>query len=154
MRIFRFVTDNHLTVRLDLETNDGFCLGRGLDLGTVTKRRTWLSQPPFAGASQAGTMKDVATMTVPLLLPEQASPEDVIELWEALGTELDRPTNNIEFRPDGWPASWFFSTFEADVPPLFRGQDAPAIETLLLDPMPIVLSIPRMPIPTGAGSYI
>jgi hypothetical protein len=102
----------------------------------------------------AGSRLEIRTITIPLILPRQGSWTAVASLMQQLGAELNRPNNVIEFRPDGAASSYFIDTYRAPIPSLFRGQDAPAIETLLFDPHPIPLLIPAHPTLRGAGSFV
>lgn len=155
MQTFRFVSADGSQVLLDLNDTTGWTLGRGFDLGTRTLERTWLSQPPYDGATLASAWAPVVEMRVPLILMPQASAAAIRTKFLALKTELDRPVNVIEFREPTDTASYYIDTFRADVPSLAaRGVDAPNMYLGLRSIGPFVLSISRLPDLRGAGLMI
>lgn len=149
--VFRF-EDSSGVERLDLNDPSGFEVARGLDLGTASVVHTFLSQPPYDGATLAASWRPLATMFVPLILHEQASMAAMKTLWDALVTELDRDTNVIRFQPEGAASASLYDTYRADIPTKYRGQAAPFIGGDLLQDVELVpLVILRHPEPRGAG---
>jgi hypothetical protein len=151
--VLRF-EDGAGVLRLDLNSATGFQFARGFDLGTVDIEHTWLSASPHPGAISASARRPIAEMQLPLLLMPQANFAAMQALWTALAVELDRDTNIIKWQPDGAAAPWYIDTYRAAIPSLIRGQDAPPVWSLLLDPQEIPLVIPRKPILRGASSYL
>lgn len=149
-RILRCVDPTSPTsVRLNLVDGTSFIGGRGLDIGTVGVNRSWIRNTP------TGEWRGPVMMRVPLIIPRQANWAAIQALKTALNTELDRKKNGLEFRPDGAAASWVFLTYMAEIPPIFRGQDAVDLERLLFDPVELVLNIPRHPRPiSGPTTYL
>lgn len=154
-KILRFVADDETTVRLELNAGPpGFILGRGFDLGIGETQMEWLEQKGVNGAVLASTGRPPTQMVVPLILPKQTTVAAMITLIENLNTELDRRFNILEFRPSGTAASYFIDTYRSPLVSLFRGEDVPAPETLLMDPKPIPVTIWRHPIMRGAGTTV
>jgi hypothetical protein len=154
VQIFRFIDDVG-AVRLDLNDVTGWALGRGFDLGVRALERTWLSQPPYDGATLASSWAPPVEMVVPLVLMPQANAAAIRTKFNALKTELDRPVNIIEFREPTDTLSYYIDTFRADVPSLVaRGIDAPNMYLGLRQVGPFVLSITRLPDLRGAGTMI
>ena len=156
MDIFRFVTDDHLSVRLNL--NDGviWALGRGLDLGTVPARKVYLTQDGVDGAVLAESDRGLTQANIPLLLYHGggATPANIRTAFNNLVTELDRPYNNIEFREPGDSVSYFMRTYRADIPSLRRGLVPPPPFKLGTGGPMFFVTVDREPIMTGAGAYI
>lgn len=151
--ILRF-EDSVGAVRLDLNDTAGFQFGRGFSLGTADVEHTWLGAFPHPGAISATQRRPIAEVQLPLILNPQASFNAMATKMAALATELDRETNIIRFHPDGATSPWYIDTYRAAIPSLIRGQDAPPVWSLLLDPLEIPLVIPRKPLLRGAGAYL
>lgn len=151
--VLRF-EDGAGVLRLDLNSATGFEFGRGLDLGTYDIEHSWLSQVPHPGAISAAQRRPIVEMRLPLILKPQANFGAMSALMTTLATELDRATNIIKFQPDGAAAPWYIDTYRAPIPTLIRGQDAPPVWSLLLDPVEMQLVIPRKPVLRGASSYL
>jgi hypothetical protein len=155
MQIFRFVDPGSLAVRLDLNDLTGWSLGRGLDLGARRLERVWLTQPPYDGATLAATFAPPVRMRVPLILMPQATSAAIRSKFNALKTELDRPTNAIEFREPNDSASFIIDTFRADVPSVaHRGIDAPNMFLAKQSIGPFIVEMDRLPDLRGAGAMI
>lgn len=151
--ILRFV-NNVGAVRLDLNSETGFVLLRGLDLGPSELEQTWLFQESVDGAVLAGSRRPIVTMQIPILMRKQASWAAAKALMDALRVELDRTTNVLEYRPHGAGVSYLIDTYRSPIPSLFRGQEAPSPAHLLQDTAPMVLTISRDPAMRGAGAHI
>lgn len=150
--ILRF-EDEAGTTRLDLNTEVGFKLAEGLDLGGNPVEKVWLKQTPHAGAVLAASRLEIATMFVPLLLLPQANVGAMASLMGSLRAEAERTTNILRFQPDGGSAV-VYNTYRFEFPSLFRGQEAllPGSQRLF-DPLPIPLVIERDPTPRD-GTHI
>ena len=151
--IFRFVATDETTVNLDLNAASGWKLGLGLDLGEAGVEQEWLTQQPYDGATLAATRRDLAVMTVPLMLTQQVTWAAVKALMDALAVELTKVANIIEFRPDGAGSSSFIDTYQSPIPSFYRGLELQPIETRLRD-VPMFLHITRAPLLRGAGTFI
>lgn len=143
---FRFVTGVGGSVRLDLNDETGWVLGRGLDFGVSSLEKKYLQQAPFDGATLASSYRPPVTMTVPLILTTQASADAVRTKFEALATELDRATNVLEWRGTGMTQSIFIDTYRADVPSLIRAVDSPSPYLYKSSAGIVVCSIDRAPL--------
>ncbi len=141
-------------VTLNLNDMAGFVLARGLDLGAAEVETTWLSQPPYPGAIPTGFTEQIVTMQIPIQMSKQTNWLAMRSLLNLLHTELLRPTNIIEFKPDPTSASYYFDTYRASIPSLYRGLDAPNPARLKQDPFPMLLQIPRHPQARGASVYV
>lgn len=151
--ILRFVDDVG-AVRLDLNTDTGFVLAKGLDLGEPPLEQVWLHQTPYDGAVLASSRQDVTVMTIPVILRKQASWVAMQTLMTSLKTELARASNIIEYRPLGAGTSFLIDTYRSPTPSLFRGQAAPTAALDLQDSEPMPLTIYRHPVMRGAGAHI
>jgi hypothetical protein len=154
--IFRFVDDAHLTVRLNLNDGTIWALGRGLDIGISTVEKLYLTQPPVDGAVLADSFRPVVTMQVPLLLyPEGgATPANLRDAWDDLAAELDRKTNNIEWRGTGDTVSYFWRTYRANIPSMHRELITPSPMYMKRGGPQFTVEIDREPVATGAGGFI
>jgi hypothetical protein len=156
METFRF-TDAAGTTRLDLMNSSGWMLGRGLDLGTGTVERTYLTQPPNDGAVLASSYRGIVTMQVPLILfpTGGGTPATMKSAIEALITELNRSTNYIRFKPTGYTAAgigeYILYTYRSNIPTLLRGLDTPSPFFMKRGGPSLFLEIDREPVMGGAG---
>lgn len=154
MLIFRFTSFDGGTIRLDLNDPAGWMLARGFELGTRRLERTYIAQPPYAGAVLATSYAPPVKMIVPLLLQQQASVAAVRTKLTQLQTELLRETNTIEMREPNDTASFFIDTFKADVPSIHHAVDAPNQFLFRATISPIVVEFDRLPDLRGAGAMV
>ena len=154
--ILRFVDDPHSGIRLNLNDGTIWALGRGLDVGISTVEKLYLVQPPMDGAVLADSYRPVVPMTIPLILYPNggATPANLRAQMAALATELNRKTNNIEYRGTGDTVSFFWKTYRADIPSLLRGLITPSPFSMLKGGPQFSVTIDRDPVATGAGSWI
>lgn len=150
-RILRFVAEDEVTVRLDLNDPAGLLHGRGLDWGVAPLEADWIGAAPAHGQIQVGPHYTTAQGFLPAIITEQATWDDVEALHQALTVELSRTKNKIEWQPDGAAYPYIIRTYQTHVPPLQRGQDAPSIETLKFDPVDIPIALPRHPLAKRNG---
>ena len=154
MQIFRFVDDVG-TVRLNLLDNNGWQLAQGLDLGARRLERTWLTQPPYDGATLASAWAPTVRMILPLILMPQSSSAAIRAKYNLLKNELDRPVNIIEMREPGDTESFLIDTFKADLPSIaHRGFAAPNMFLAGQSIGPFEIEMDRWPDLRGAGAMI
>lgn len=136
----RFVEPTSHAIRLILNTDTGWSVGEGLDLGGAGLEETTLSNETEDNEEVLSARRPRSVATLPLILTEQTGVAAIIALKDALTVELDRDTNCIEFRPEGGSFSYFFDSYRAPIPSLARGQRL-LTECLLHDSesMPLVI---------------
>jgi dsDNA-binding SOS-regulon protein len=142
--VWRFV-DQTGAERLDMNDPDAWLLGRGLVLGRQPFDKTYISQAPFSGATLATSTPLLVQMQVPLNMQEQDDVDDMLELMDALATELTRTTNIIEGKLPGASTSFFLDTFKTDIPTLIQGVPSPNPYLMGGSVFPVLLDIDRMP---------
>lgn len=151
--ILRFENPADNAIRLDIMDPAGWQTGKGLDLGRSIITGRVLAQPPFDGELPVGQYRPNVEMRIPVYLAPQDTWAEIKALYDALATELDRAANQLRFRPRADAGDYLFDTFRADIPSMFRGQQAhPAL--LGSDAEPMELIIRRKPIVRGAGSFV
>lgn len=138
----RFVEPTSHAIRLILNTDTGWSVGEGLDLGGAGLEETTLENETEDNEEVLSSRRPRSTMSIPLILTEQITVTAIIALKDALTVELDRDTNCIEFRPEGGTFSFFFDSYRALIPSLARGQRL-LTECLLLDSEPMLVVVRR-----------
>ena len=145
--VCRFEDSGGVT-RLNLADPTGFEIARGLNFGTNDLSYTWLTQSGVDGATLAASDRPITMMTIPVVLHPQPSMAALEALWDDLMTELNRTTNILRFQADGAATATLFDTYRSQQPSKYRGLDTPFVgSSMLFDPEPIPLVIPRSPIP-------
>lgn len=155
MQVFRFVTYDGSTVRLDLNNpQSGWFLGRGFDLGVKRWEKTYITQPPYSGAVLASSWAPLVRVRFALFLAPQPSVAAMRTRLTELRTELERETNTIEFREPGDSVSFYMDTFRADVPSVHRGLEIPNEFLFKAVVGPFIIELDRLPDLRGAGAHV
>lgn len=146
--------DAAAVLRLSLMTDDGWQLGRGLDIGTAGLEGSEIRGGGQDGGIPSGLSRPNTEMRIPVYLTPQDTWAEMQALYDALIVELERPRNIIRFKPHDDADPYFFDTYRAhQIPSMFRGQDLhPALAGADIEPLVILLK--RHPVARGAGAYI
>lgn len=148
-----FADPSTLAPRLQLNTDDGWRLGQGLDLGGLGLEETVLFNETEDDEEVISTRRPRSVMTIPVILTQQATVAAIVVLQEALTTELDRETNAIVYVPHGTNLTYVYDTYRAAVPSLIRGQ-ALLTDCLRHDSEQMPLVIRRRSASRVAGTHL
>lgn len=117
-----FADPSTLAVRLQLNTDDGWSLGEGIDLGGLGLEETVLSNETEDDEEVLSSRRPRSTMEIPLVLRKQTSVAAIISLMTALEVECDRAANAIVYQFVGTTTKKVYDTYRCAVPSLIRGQ--------------------------------
>lgn len=140
-------------LRLDLNDPEGWRVGAEFDLGRRTKTKTYISQPGYDGATLTTADLGLRQITLPLYMAKQSDVEAMLDLYDALIDELDRPTNVLEIVP-AEETSILIDTYSGDVDAILNGRNLPDIFERLNSGGPIIVTLDRAPASRGDGTYL
>lgn len=153
MDILRFV-DGAGAERLNLINPTGWFAGAEFNLGRKVKTRIMINQPGVDGDTLATHSRDTRTLILPLYMKPQANITNMLNLYGALVTEVERDTNILEVRPPGFGSSFLIDTYAGDVDALLHGGDLPDVLNRLKTGSPLIVTLPRAPESRGAGTFL
>lgn len=143
--------DDETTVLVDLNTETGFQVGEGADIGKPGIRRTSLQQGGIDGEDVVRSDLANTVVTLPLIIVAQADIAAVDALYASLLAAVDRQRFTLEFRPKGASTSFLMDCFRAAPPSLYRGQRKQP-DCVLFDGY-IPLEFERLPYMRGAAVH-